>query len=79
VQVAFALTLRVGGPGDPAWRRHASRLLTLAGMLVPIGFFLGGLVVQGSDPFLGIALVPLGALCLFLAVLLTAWNLSRTS
>jgi hypothetical protein len=34
---------------------------------IPAGFFLGGAVVHGADPGLGILLVPLGALLLLLA------------
>lgn len=42
-------------------RRVASVGLTLGGLLLPLGFFLGGLVVWGGDPGLGVALVPPGA------------------
>ena len=72
VQIAFALTL----PHAPAWpagpRSLASRCLLAAGVLLPGGFFLGGLVIHGGDPGVGILLVPAGAVLLFLAVLLTA-------
>ena len=41
---------------------------------MPGGFFLGGVFMysSGGDPGLGIFLVPVGAIALFIAVLLTA-------
>jgi len=77
VHLAFAAGVRAASSGDPAWRRRASRLLTWGALLLPLGFFLGGVVVHGSDPWLGVLLVPLGALCLLAAVLLTARGLGR--
>jgi hypothetical protein len=77
VHLAFAASLRLGSTGDPGWRRNASRLLTAAALFLPGGFFLGGVVVHEGDPFVGVFLVPVGAICLFLAVLLTAWNVGQ--
>lgn len=72
IHIAFAVTL----PHLPRWlgtaRERASRCLLAATVLLPAGFFLGGLVLHGNDPGLGIVLVPLGALLLFVAVLITA-------
>src|SRR5205814_3259797 len=72
VNIAFALT----APAVSAWRESAltfaSRSLLAATVLLPGGFFLGGVVVYGGDPGLGIVLVPLGAVLLFTAVFLTA-------
>ena len=71
INVAFAATLRMyrcsGG-----WVRIASACLIGATLLLPGGFFLGGLVIYGGDPGLGILLVPVGAALLFVGVLLTA-------
>ncbi len=50
----------------------ASRLLVTAGMLLPMGFFLGGVVIYSGDPGLGILLVPLGAAALVVAVFVAA-------
>jgi len=50
----------------------ASTSLSASTVLLPGGFFLGGLWIYAGDPGLGIALVPLGALALFVATLLTA-------
>jgi hypothetical protein len=50
----------------------AGNCLLGASVLLPGGFFLGGLFLYGGDPGLGVLLVPLGALLLLVAVLLTA-------
>ena len=47
----------------------ASRALVAAGVLLPLGFFLGGLVYYGGDPGLGIVLVPIGAILLIAALI----------
>ena len=72
VQIAFALSLShlPRFAGDPA--KRASRLLQAAAWLIPAGFFLGGVWVHGGDPGVGIALVPVGALFLLVAVALVA-------
>ena len=72
VNVAFGLTARAqpGWSGTP--REVASRCLLGATILMPAGFFLGGLFIYGGDPGLGIFLLPFGAALLFVAVLLTA-------
>jgi hypothetical protein len=49
-----------------------SSMLMAATILLPLGFFLGGLFIHGGDPGLGVLLVPPGAVLLFIAVLLTA-------
>lgn len=43
--------------------------LTAGWLLVPLGFFLGGLNIYGGDPGLGVLLVPAGALALLCGVL----------
>ena len=72
LNVVFAMTLGFA----PDWRESARQLaswsLRGALLLMPLGFFLGGLRVHGGDPGLGILLVPPGALLLFVAVALTA-------
>ncbi len=57
----------------------ASRLLVTAGILLPIGFFLGGVVFYSGDPGLGILLVPLGAAALVVAVFVAARQLGSGS
>lgn len=72
IQLGFAVTVRA----LPGWRTGsrelASTLLLAAGVLLPVGFLLGGVVVYEGDPGLGVLLTPLGAGLLFAAVLLTA-------
>ena len=45
--------------------------------MLPAGFFLGGLVIHGGDPGLGILLVPPGGLLLLLSVFGIARRLPR--
>lgn len=75
VHVAFGASLQLMPMWEPRWRGLASVCLMSAGLLIPGGFFLGGIAdfkkYQG-DPGLGIVLVPVGALLLFIAVFLTA-------
>jgi hypothetical protein len=58
-------------------RRSVSFSLIWAGILFPLGFFLGGVVTYGGDPGLGIWLVPIAALLLFYSVLRFARDLSK--
>lgn len=46
----------------------ASRGLVAAAVLLPAGFFLGGMQPYGGDPGLGILLVPVGAVALLVAL-----------
>jgi hypothetical protein len=72
VNLAFAATLRA----LPAWpesnKRLASSSLIAATVLMPAGFFLGGVFIYAGDPGLGILLVPVGGILLFAAVFMTA-------
>ena len=40
-------------------------------VLMPVGFFLGGVLNPEGDPSWGIVLVPVGALCLLFALVRT--------
>ncbi len=71
VHVAFAATASFLVEWPVGRRGFAGKCLGLASVLIPGGFFLGGLTIHEGDPGLGIVLVPAGALCLFVAVLLT--------
>ncbi len=77
INVGFGLTLTVvtGWPGTTL--RTASRCLLAASLLIPAGFFLGGLFIYAGDPGLGALLVPPGAVLLFVAVYLTARAVSK--
>lgn len=72
VHIAFAATVSRSSGWKSSPRLLASRSLTAAGVLIPAGFFLGGIQIHGGDPGLGILLLPAGALCLFVAVFKTA-------
>jgi hypothetical protein len=69
INIAFALSLKHFEGWDP---RRASAALIWATVLLPAGFFLGGIFPYGGDPGIGIALVPVGALALIAALVLTA-------
>jgi hypothetical protein len=72
VNMGFAVTLPSIATWEPKVRRFAGACLLAASLLIPAGFFLGGLGFNAGDPGLGILLVPAGAVCLLVAVFLTA-------
>ncbi len=74
VQIAFAATLPAHGRWTAARVRVASLFFLDALVLIPGGFFLGGVAPAGGDPWVGILLVPPGALLLFVAVALVLWS-----
>jgi len=53
---------------DARVRGTVARRLTLGAVLMPLGFFLGGVLNGEGDPSLGVLLVPVGALFLILAL-----------
>jgi hypothetical protein len=67
VNIAFAVTLSIRGM-KPETARVASASLIGASILLPLGFFLGGIIVYGGDPSLGILLTPVGAALLLVAI-----------
>ena len=72
VHVVFGLSLRVATEAAPVRLGLLSRALVGAGILLPGGFFLGGVTFYSGDPGVGVALVPVGAVLLLLAVYLAA-------
>jgi hypothetical protein len=74
VQVAFAAGVRQFGRWTPARLRLASFFLLDAAVLIPVGFWLGGLAPARTDPMWGVLLVPPGAALLAVAVALVAWS-----
>lgn len=74
IHLGFAVTLPLVWSRTDRGLPVASAALSLAGLLLPIGFLLGGLSIYGGDPGPGILLSPIGALCLIVAVGLTAWT-----
>ena len=75
VNILFALV--AGSQEDAAAERlqKASPLLIAGAVLLPLGFFLGGIRTHGGDPFVGVLLVPVGALCFLAGLALTASGL----
>jgi hypothetical protein len=71
VNLAAAFTTR-GVPGF-TFAPSASFALLWASVLIPLGFFLGGLTTYDGDPGLGVWLVPPGALLLLFAI----WRIAR--
>lgn len=69
VNVAYALTVRAH---PQAGRPFASAALLAALVLLPAGFFLGGVWAHGGDPGLGVLLVPVGALAIAVGAALVA-------
>ena len=58
-------------------RPSVSFALIWAAILLPAGFFLGGIVIYDGDPGLGVWVVPIGALLLFYSVARVAIDLSK--
>lgn len=79
INLAFFATLK----SLPTWpepnARFASITLRAATVLMPVGFFVGGLFIYGGDPGLGILLVPIGGLLLLVAVGATVRAVHRFS
>src|SRR5262245_47261723 len=74
VHIGFAAGLLQFGRWTERRLRLASFCLTDALLLLPAGFFLGGIGHTEVDPSPGVLLVPVGALLLLTAVGLVAWS-----
>ena len=72
VNIAFAVGLTAFGTWSERGLRLASFFLLDALVLLPVGFFLGGVGPSEGDPASGVLLVPLGGLLLLAAVALIA-------
>jgi hypothetical protein len=68
VHIVFGVMLRAAPESAPRNVSLTSTALVLASVLLPGGFFLGGVVFYAGDPGVGIALVPVGAAALLYAV-----------
>jgi hypothetical protein len=73
VNVIVGLSIRIVPEAGVAHRRLTSAALLAATVLIPGGFFLGGVVFYGGDPGLGVLILPIGAV----ALLLAAFRLAR--
>jgi hypothetical protein len=78
VNILFAMTLRSGNGATFADPRTISRLLLSASVLLPLGFFAGGIQFYGGDPGLGVLVVPVGAVLLLAALFLIASGMRRS-
>ena len=58
-------------------RPSVSFSLIWAAILLPAGFFLGGIVIYDGDPGLGVWLVPIGAALMFYSIARIALDLSK--
>ena len=72
VHVVFAVALRSVPELANRSLGIASTSLMAASVLLPGGFFLGGVTIYSGDPGLGIVIVPIGAACLLIAVYIIA-------
>ena len=77
VHLEFAATIRIAGLA-PGRLRLASSALVAASVLLPGGFFLGGVQFYAGDPGIGAVLVPIGAALTIYAAVIVAL-LCRTS
>ncbi len=73
LHLGLALTLKAAPElAEEGSTRLAARLLLTATLLMPAGFFVGGLWYYAGDPGPGILLVPLGGVALIGALVLLA-------
>ena len=75
VNIAAGLTMRTVKGFELA--KAPSLALLWGSVLLPLGFFLGGLVIHDGDPGLGVLLVPVGALLLLYGVYSAARTLGK--
>jgi membrane protein DedA with SNARE-associated domain len=75
VNIAAGLTARI--VDRFALRSSVSFALIWAAILLPGGFFLGGIVIYDGDPGLGVWLVPIGAALLFYSIARIALDVSK--
>jgi uncharacterized membrane protein len=75
VNIAVGLTARI--MERFTLRSSVSLGLIWAAMLLPAGFFLGGIVIYDGDPGLGVWLVPIGAAFLFYSIARIAFDLTK--
>jgi hypothetical protein len=68
IHIVFGLTLRGGSEPALANQRLISISLYAASVLLPGGFFLGGVVFYAGDPGVGVLLVPAGGVLLLYAI-----------
>lgn len=76
INIVFGLSVRVVPELTAARARLISPALVGATVIMPAGFFLGGVVFYSGDPGLGILLLPVGAFLLLAAIFWIARGVS---
>ena len=79
INIVFGMSLAIIALTSERRLTLASNCLLAANFFLPAGFFVGGIFSLGGDPGLGIVLVPVGAFCLLVGVLLVASGLDLLS
>lgn len=69
LNIIFGLSLRTAPELTTARLAFVSPALAGATILMPVGFFLGGIAFYAGDPGLGVLLLPIGAFLLLAAIL----------
>lgn len=77
IQIGFAAGLMHLGKWTAGRLKLVSFFMLDAALLIPLGFFLGGIAPSEGDPWIGILFVPLGAILLFIAVVLIIFGVFR--
>jgi hypothetical protein len=77
INILFALTLKISLPSVFPGASRISSTLIAATILLPLGFFLGGVVFYSGDPGVGVLLVPVGATLLMLSLYWIASGVSK--
>lgn len=78
INIAYGLSLRAGILDDLRRVRETSWSLAIATILLPTGFFLGGVRFYSGDPGLAIVLVPVGAAALLVGLVFAATSFGKT-
>ncbi|HKU39653.1 MAG TPA: hypothetical protein VJR89_15945 [Polyangiales bacterium] len=73
VHLGFAATLGISSEAARGRLQLASQALRWSSVLIPLGFFAGGVVTYEGDPGVGVFLVPLGAVALLVALVCAVW------
>jgi hypothetical protein len=59
-------------------KKQHENMMFIGMLLMPVGFFLGGIVTTEIDPFVGVFLVPVGGLLFVLGLLLSLFTTPQT-
>ena len=79
VHIVFGLMLRVAPDTVASKINTISMSLISASVLLPGGFFLGGIAFYAGDPGIGVAFVPVGAVSLLYAVFSIARDVTKSA